>query len=218
MQRREFIRQGTIASVTGSAIINGLYMNSLFESSTGIPVNIDIPSPYLSKLVVKPVITAMYHTAVWEGPCRWKGETKEQELKAAANQLNSFRNFVNSDKIDRSLVSMLEPGQVFFVEDFKITEEEYKKIEEDSKKADVLLINPYGCSISNFDVASRYRKPVVISSGPSCRTVDVAAYCRSRGIECYIPDEIEDINQIFSLLKARNRLEMAIGLQHCRNQ
>ncbi|MBK9391723.1 MAG: hypothetical protein IPN68_16605 [Bacteroidetes bacterium] len=203
MHRREFLRQGTIATVTGSAIINGLYMNSLFGNSSGIPINIDIPSPYLSKLIVKPVITAMYHTSVWEGPCRWKGETQEQELKAAENQFNYFKKFVSSDKIDKSIVTVLEPGQVFFVEDFKIKEEEYKKIEEDAKKADVLLINPYGCSISNFEVASRYKKPVVISSGPSCRTVDVAAFCRSRGIECYIPDEVEDINQIFTLLKAR---------------
>ncbi len=67
MHRREFIRQGAIATVSGPAIINGLYMNKLFESSTGIPVQIDIPSPYLDKLIVKPVMTAMYHTAVWEG-------------------------------------------------------------------------------------------------------------------------------------------------------
>jgi len=203
MYRREFIKQGTIATVTGSAIINGLYMNSLFESTTGIPINIDIPSPYLSKLTVKPVMTAMYHTDVWEGPCRWKGETKEQELKAAANQFEAFNSFIMSDRIDKSIVSIFEAGQIFFVEDFRIKEEEYRKIDEDAKKADVLLINPYGCSVSNFDVAARYNKPVVISSGPSCRTVDVAAYCRSKGIECYIPDEVEDINQIFTLLKAR---------------
>ncbi len=203
MYRREFIRQGTIATVTGSAIINGLYMNSLFESTTGIPINIDIPSPYLSKLTVKPVMTAMYHTDIWEGPCRWKGETKEQELKAAASQFEAFKGFIKSDRIDRSNVSLYEAGQIFFVEDFRIREEEYMKIDEDAKKADVLLINPYGCSVSNFDIAARYNKPVVISSGPSCRTVDIAAYCRSKGIECYIPDEVEDINQIFSLLKAR---------------
>ena len=203
MHRREFIKQGTIASVTGPAIINSLYMNSLFQSNTGIPVNIDIPSPYLSKLNVKPIITAMYHTDVWEGPCRWKGETKEQELKAAENQYNAFRDFVNSNKIDKSIVNILEPGQIFFVEDFRIKEEEYRKIDEDARNADVLLINTYGCSISNFEVAVRYGKPVVISSGPSCRTVDVAAYCRSKGIECYIPDEVEDLNQIFTLLKAR---------------
>ncbi|HUX96744.1 MAG TPA: hypothetical protein VMV47_13500 [Bacteroidales bacterium] len=203
MYRREFIKQGTIATVTGSAIINGLYMNSLFESTTGIPINIDIPSPYLSKLTVKPVMTAMYHTDVWEGPCRWKGETKEQELKAAANQFEAFNSFIMSDRIDKSIVSIFEAGQIFFVEDFRIKEEEYRKIDGDAKKADVLLINPYGCSVSNFDVAARYNKPVVISSGPSCRTVDVSAYCRSKGIECYIPDEVEDINQIFTLLKAR---------------
>jgi hypothetical protein len=203
MHRREFIRQGTIATVTGSAIINGLYLNNLFESSTGIPINIDIPSPYLNKLTVKPVLTAMYHTAVWEGPCRWKGETKEQELKAAADQFESFKKSINSEKIDKSIINMLEPGQIFFVEDFKIKEEEYRKIDEDARKADVLLINPYGCSISDYEVASRYNKPVVLSWGPNCRTVDVAAYCRSKGIECYIPDEVEDINQIFTLLKAR---------------
>lgn len=203
MHRREFIRQGTIATVTGSAIVNSLYMNNLFESTTGIPINIDIPSPYLSKLAVKPVMTAMYHTSVWEGPCRWKGETKEQELKAAENQFSSFRKFLDNGSIDKSVVTIMDPGQLFFVEDFKIREEEYRKIDEDAKRADVLLINPYGCSISNYDVAARYKKPVVISSGPSCRTVDVAAYCRSKGIECYIPDEVEDINQIFTLLKAR---------------
>ena len=203
MKRREFIRQGTLASITGSAIVNGLYMNNLFESSTGIPVNIDLPSPYLNKLVVKPVMTAMYHTEVWEGPCRWKGETKEQEIKAASDQFEAFRRSINDGNINKSAVTMLEPGQVFFVEDFKITEAEYKKIEDDARKADVLYINPYGCSISNYDVAARYKKPVVINSGPSCRTVDVAAFCRSRGIECYIPDAVEDVNQIFTLLKAR---------------
>jgi len=93
MYRREFIKNGTIATITGSAIINGLYMNNLFESNTGIFLSIDIPSPYLSKLAVKPVMTAMYHTAVWEGPCRWKGETKEEELKAAAIQFESLRLF-----------------------------------------------------------------------------------------------------------------------------
>ena len=203
MKRREFIRQGTLASITGSAIVNGLYMNNLFESSTGIPVNIDLPSPYLNKLVVKPVMTAMYHTEVWEGPCRWKGETKEQEIQAASDQFEAFRRSINDGNINKSAVTMLEPGQVFFVEDFKITEAEYKKIEDDARKADVLYINPYGCSISNYDVAARYKKPVVINSGPSCRTVDVAAFCRSRGIECYIPDAVEDVNQIFTLLKAR---------------
>jgi hypothetical protein len=203
MHRREFIKQSTIAGITGSAIINDLYMNNLFESSTGIPVNIDIPSPYLDKLVVKPVMTAMYHTAVWEGPCRWKGETKEQELKAAADQFEGFKKSISNGNIDKSIVSMLEPGQLFFVEDFKIKEEEYRKIDEEARKADVLLINPYGCSISDYAVATRYNKPVVLSWGPNCRTVDVAAYCRSQGIECYIPDAVEDINQIFTLLKAR---------------
>ncbi len=203
MHRREFLKQGAIATVTGPAVIKGLYMNSLFESSTGIPVNIDIPSPYLDKLIVKPVMTAMYHTAVWEGPCRWKGESKEAELRAATDQFDSFKKSIDSGIYDKSLATFLEPGQINFVEDFKITEEEFRKIDEDARKADVIYLNPYGCSVADYAVAARYNKPVILSWGPNCRTVDVAAYCRSHGLECYIPDEVENLTQILSLLKAR---------------
>lgn len=52
MYRRDFIKKTTLASVTGPSIINGLYMNRLFEGSTGVTVNIDVPGPYLNRLVV----------------------------------------------------------------------------------------------------------------------------------------------------------------------
>jgi hypothetical protein len=194
MKRRDFIKKSTIASVTGSAIINGLYMNNLFENSTGVAVSIDIPSPYLNKLVVKPVLTSMYHTDIWEGPCRWKGATMEEEKKSAAVDFENFRNKVKDGSLDKSVADVLEPGQILFVEDFKIKEEEFKKIEEDAKKADVLYINPSGCSISNYNVAKRYNKPVVLTNGINCRTVDISAYCRSKGLECYIPNSIEETN------------------------
>jgi hypothetical protein len=203
MDRRNFIRKGAAASITGPAIINGLYMNHLFKSSTGITPGIDIPSPYLNKLVVKPVLTSMYHTAVWEGPCRWKGESRENELNAAREYFEDFRKKVNDDSIDKSVVEMLEPGQVFFVEDFVIKEEEFKKIDVDANNADVLYINPSGCSISDYDVAKRYNKPVVLTNGINCRTVDISAYCRSKGLECYVPNSVEETNQLFTLLKAR---------------
>jgi hypothetical protein len=203
MDRRDFIKKSAVAGVTGSAIINGLYSNDLFESSTGVATNIDIPSPYLNKLIVKPVLTSMYHTDIWEGPCRWKGETTEQELKNAAASLESFRKKVKDDSVDRSIVDMMEPGQILFMEDFIIKEEEFKKIDEDANKADVLYINPSGCSISNYDVAIRYKKPVVLTNGLNCRTVDVAAYFRSKGLECYVPNSPAETNQQFALLKAR---------------
>jgi hypothetical protein len=203
MQRRDFIKKSAVAGISGSSIINGLYMNNLFESSTGIANDIDILSPYLNRLVVKPVLTSMYHTGIWEGPCRFNVTTMEEEKKNAEIAFGNFRNDIKNNSLDKSVVDLMEPGQVLFVEDFKIREEEYKKIDEDAKKADVLYINPSGCSISNYDVAKRYNKPMVLTSGLSCRTVDISAYCRSNGLECYIPNSAEEANQLFTLLKAR---------------
>ena len=201
--KKRIYKKTAVASVTGSAVIKSLYLNDLFESSTGMARNIDIPSPYLNKLVVKPILTSMYHTTVWEGPCRWKGEPREEELKIAAKDLDNLSKAVKDSSIDKSIVDMLEPGQVFFMEDYVIREEEFKKIEEDANKADVLYINPRGCSISNYNVAIRFKKPVVLSGGLSCRTVDISAYFRSKGLECYIPNSPEETNQQFALLKAR---------------
>jgi hypothetical protein len=203
MERRDFIKKSAAAGVSGSAIINGLYMNHLFESSTGVAMNIDIPSPYLNKVVVKPIIASMYHTDIWEGPCRFSVASMETEKN---NALQSFKGFISSvkeGKIDKSIVDFMEPSQIMFVEDFKISEEEYKKIEEDSKKADILYINPAGSSICAYDIARRYNKPVVLSRGFDCRTVDIAAYLRSHGLECHIANTIEETNQLFTLLKAR---------------
>jgi hypothetical protein len=203
MHRRDFIKKSAAAGVTGSAIINGLYMNNLFASPAGISQKIDIPSPYLNRLLVKPVMTSMYHTGVWEGPCRFNVATMQEEKKNAADSFASFSLEIKNSSLDRSIVDMQEPGQLLFVEDFKIGEEEFRKIEEDARKADVLYVNPSGCSISNYDVARRYHKPVVISSGLNCRSVDVSAYCRSHGLECYVPDSVDETNQLFAVLKAR---------------
>ena len=201
MQRREFLRKSAVAGVTGSAVISGLYGNSLFNSNGGLPV--DIPSPYLSKLIVKPIITGMYHTDIWEGPCRFNVASMEQEKAAALRSFDSFADNIRKGAFNRSDVTFLEPSQILFVEDFKIKESEYKKISDDAHKADVLFIMPDGSSIATFDIAKRYNKPVVISSGLNCRSVDISAYCRSNGLECYIPNSQEEINDTFNLLKTR---------------
>jgi len=203
MNRRTFIKSGAVAGITGSAVIQHLYSNRLFGASTGLLDTIDIPSPYLNRLVVKPVMTNMYHTGVWEGPCRWQQETKEQELANARQAFESFRKRLANPAFDNAVVTFNEPGQIFFIEDFVIREEEFSKIDEEAKKADVLYISPIGCSISNYKVAARYNKPVVLSNGISCRTVDVSAYLRSHGMECHLPNSETEANQVFTLLKAR---------------
>jgi hypothetical protein len=203
MYRRDFIKTTTLASVTGSSIINGLYMNRLFEGSTGIPVNIDVPSPYLNRLVVKPILTSMYHTDIWEGPCRFDVASSENEKKAALKSFDGFIRTLNNKPFNKSNVDLLEPGQVMFVEDFKISEDDFKKLGEDADKADVLYINPQGSSIAAYDIARRFNKPVILSGNLSCRTVDISAFCRSNGLECYVPNSFEETDDMMTLLKAR---------------
>lgn len=201
MHRRDFIRTSAVAGVTGSAVISGLYRNTLYNTPGALPV--DIPSPYLNKLIIKPVITGMYHTDIWEGPCRFNVASMEDEKKAALKAFESFSKTISDGPFDKSDVTFLEPSLILFVEDFKITEAEYKKISDDARKADVLYISPDGSSIAAFDIAKRYNKPVVLSSGLNCRSVDVSAYCRSNGLECYVPNSPAETGQIFNLLKAR---------------
>jgi hypothetical protein len=125
MYRRDFIRTTAVAGVTGSAVINGLYRNTLFGDATGLPP--DIPSPYLSKLVVKPVITGMYHTDIWEEPCRFNVASMDEEKKAALKAFGNFGDTIRNGDFNRSDIAFLEPSQILFVEDFKITEEEFKR-------------------------------------------------------------------------------------------
>jgi L-fucose isomerase-like protein len=205
MKRRNFIKNSVGAAIAGPAVINGLYMNRLFAGPDGqLPV-IDIPSPHLNRLIVKPIMTQMYHTDEWEGPCRFNVVPMEEEKRRA---LNSFDNFTqrigkNDFNIDKGNVEMLEPGLILFVEDFRITDEEYAKIDSDARKADVLFIDPSGASIATFRIAKRYNKPVVFPWNLNCRTVDIAAYCRSNGIEAFIPDPETEVNEILALLRAR---------------
>lgn len=201
MHRRDFIKQGAAAGITGSAVINNLYMNTLFAGSSHI--KIDIPSPYLNKLIVKPVLASMYHTDVWEGPCRFNVASVNEEKNNALKSFENFRNSIKNNSFDKLTVDFLEPSQILFVEDFKISEAEFSRIDEDAKKADVLYLNPSGSSICAFDIAKRYNKPLVLSMGLNCRTVDISAYCRSKGFECYVPNSSVESNQLFTLLKAR---------------
>ena len=205
MERRNFIKGTVGAAITGSAVINGLYMNQLLANPNVDFPKIDIPSPHLDRLVVKPIMTQMYHTDEWEGPCRFNVVPMEEEKKRA---LNSFENFSNKIKnngfdIDYANVEMLDPALIMFVEDFKITYDQYEKIDADARKADVLFMDPSGASIATFKIAKKYNKPIVFSWRTNCRVVDIAAYCRSNGIEAYVPDTELDTNEIFALLRAR---------------
>ena len=205
MNRRKFIKNSIGVTVTGSTIINSLYMpHASAKSIYDFPVS-GIPSPHLNKLKVKPIMTNMYHTDEWEGPCRFNVVSTEEEKKRAYDAFNIFQSEIKSNKVEFDLnnVDALDPELILFVEDFKISDEEYQKIDQDSREADVLFINPSGSSIATYDIARKYNKPVIISSDLNCRTVDIAAYGRSQGMEIFALNSNKERNEIMTLLRAR---------------
>ena len=140
MKRRDFIRKSATAGITGSAIINNLYMNKLFAGPEGFSLSLkDIPSPYLNRLTVKPIMAGMYHTDIWEGPCRFRVASMEQEKNSALRSFENFSTALKNNKFDQSGVEVLEPTQILFVEDFIIKEEEWIKIDADARNADVVI-------------------------------------------------------------------------------
>ena len=205
MNRRKFMKNSIGITVTGTTIINSLYVPGASARSLYDMPPIAIPSPHLNKLKVKPIMTNMYHTDVWEGPCRFNVVSQEEEKKRAVDSFGRFEKNVkdNSIGLDRTIVDMMDPELILFVEDFKITEEDYKKIEKDASEADVLYIVPDGSSIATYDLAKRFNKPVVIASDLNCRTVDITAYCHSKGVEAYALNSNEERNEIMTLLRAR---------------
>jgi len=205
MDRRNFIKNSMGIAVAGTTLVNGLYVPHALASRFGdLPV-IDIPSPHLTKLVLKPVMTNMYHTAEWEGPCRFNVVSSEEEKKRALNGFSSFSDRLkkNDFALDLMNVELKDPSLLLFVEDFKLNEADLKKLDKEMTDADAIFMDPSGSSKAAFDIAVRYKKPLVFSWGLNCRIVDISAYCRSLGLEAFTPNSTKETNEILALLRAR---------------
>ncbi len=205
MKRRKFIRNSIGATVAGSAMVNGLYFPPASGAGPYDLPSTGIESPHLTRLVVKPVMTNMYHTDIWEGPCRFNVTTVEDEKKAVQRQFGNFSRQLEEHAfgLDRENCRVMDPGLVVFVEDFEIPGEEFSKIDKDAREADVLYIWPGGSSTMVYEIAARYNKPVILAWGINCRTVDISSYCRSMGIETFIPHTPEETAELVSVLRAR---------------
>lgn len=192
-------------AVTGTTMVNGFYVPDHSVSRFNSLPLIDIPSPHLTRLVLKPVMTNMYHTAEWEGPCRFNVVSSAEEKKRA---FNSFANFSerlskNEFNLDPHNVELMDPSLLLFVEDFKLNDSDLNKLDQDMAVADAIFIDPSGASKATYDLAARYKKPVIFAWGLNCRIVDISAYCRSLGLEAFTPNSTEETNEILALLRAR---------------
>jgi len=208
MERRNFIcgSLGALATIpfAGAPFKSVLDLQNIFKDEfplCGI-------NPQSSKLNLKPIMTNMIHSGVWEGPCRNNVVTVDEETRRVNESFAQWCESIMSRESAVNLkdINLMSPSLVIFNEDFKIYPDQFEKIDQDAVDADAILINPAGASIPTFSIAEKYRKPVVSAWGLNCRTVDIAAYTRSHGLEMFIPNDSEEMRLVLNGLRARKLL------------
>jgi len=195
MNRREFL-EGSLGAVVAAGAMAGR-AGAQDDSNDGLV------SPRHVKLAVRPVMTNMVHTGVWEGPCRWRAVGVEEERTHAEARFARWPKQLAARLGSQPGVELLPPVHVTFDEQFKLTTEQAARLTRDGRQPDVLLVAPHGASVMAFHVAKQLEKPMVLDCGLSCRTVDVAAYARSMGIETFVPARDEELGRLLVLLRAR---------------
>lgn len=197
MNRREML--GGLASLAAP----GLAGADLQSCEPCVAVHPPAPRSPHRKLRVKPVMTNMVHSDVWEGPCRFNVVTVEKE---AANVKAQYARWVERVKGGAfqfgPAVEQLDPHLIVFDEAFTLPAAGLLPLDQEQERIDAFFIAPDGASFATPDLARRYRKPVVLF-GLNCRTVDVAAYARTQGEEVLVAADNAELERTFSLLRAR---------------
>jgi hypothetical protein len=204
MKRRDFLGDMGLAAA-GSLMISdstNAKTNQRIEFAKG-PTD----RPLDIQITVKPVYSPIYHSDVWEGPCRptagngpkqektedgsfdpaarWSiaayGKTPEQERADAQAGVKEFTESLRTNLSPD--VQLLDPVLLEYSEDFWIHPEQLAKLEPDRDKVDVYVFTgtllPFPATI----IAETFKKPVVIGGGFSGR--DAVAYMKTRGLEGY---------------------------------
>ncbi|MCL4201197.1 MAG: hypothetical protein KJ000_01795 [Pirellulaceae bacterium] len=201
MKRREFLATGIGTLAVAAAMQQHLRGDGALAA--GLPALDDLPSPMTTTLNIKPVMTNIVHTGVWEGPCRWRGASVEEE-KAGAQQ--SFARWSadlrNSELGQRADVRCLEPAQILFDESFVVPQAEWDKLTPDAAETDAFFLHPAGSSVSAFEIGDRFGKPILLK-GLGCRNADIAAYTKSKGNEALVAADDREFSHLLSLLQAR---------------
>ncbi len=205
MKRRDLLT-GSLAAVAGTTVAARPAQSPAQSAPSCAPCAVSVfppaPSPR-AKLRIKPVMTNMIHTGVWEGPCRFNVVTVDQETE---NVKRWYENWTKSlQKGDFPFgpgADVLDPSLITFNEDFTLPAAALADLERDARSADVLFIAPDGSSNAAFDLVHRFRKPGILY-GLNCRTVDVAAYARSQGDEILIAQDKEELRRTIDLLRIR---------------
>jgi len=207
MNRRSFLQTGIGTFVAGSAALQGCRTASDASSSitlSGASVAWSQSLVRPTRINLKPVMTDIVHTDVWEGPCRFSVMTPSEEMAAAQKRFKRWADDIQAGSLglDPEDVKILEPVHVTFSEDFVLKRDQLNKLRKDRAETDVFFVAPHGSSIASFDVGKAYHKPVILR-GLNCRTVDICAYSRSHGLEVFVPNSNEELRKLVRLLRAR---------------
>jgi hypothetical protein len=207
MNRRNFLQTSIGTLVAGNAAFQGCPATSdapsrLVPSSATTAWNQTLASQ--TRINLKPVMTNIIHTGVWEGPCRFNVQSPSEERAAAQKRFSEWAAEIktNSLGLDAEDVNILEPVHITFSEDFVLKPRELNKLKKGRSETDAFFIAPHGSSIASFDIGKEFHKPVILR-GLNCRTVDICAYSRSNGVEVFVPHNTEELRKLISLLCAR---------------
>lgn len=205
MKRRELLT-GSLKLVAGSSLLTHAMSAAAQQAVECIPCAPapfpSVPSP-AAKLRVKPIMTNMIHSGVWEGPCRFNVVTVAKEKENVERSYEDWTKAVrNGDYPFGTGAEVLEPTLVTFNEDFTLPAAAFAELDRDARSADVFFIAPQGSSNAAFDIVHRFRKPGVLF-GINCRTVDVSAYAKTQGEEILIAQDAGELRRTMDLLRAR---------------
>lgn len=197
MNRRQML--GGLATLAAPALPGA----DLQNCEPCVAVHPPAPRSPHRKLRVKPVMTNMVHTDVWEGPCRFNVVSVAKEAENAKNWYARWVERLKGNAFQFGpAVERLEPHLILFDEAFTLPAAGLLPLDQENDRIDAFFVSPDGASFATPDLARRYHKPIVIS-GLNCRTVDVAAYARTIGEEVLVAADNTELERMFSLLRAR---------------
>jgi len=207
MNRRSFLQTSIGTLVASNAALQGCRTTSDAPSHPALSAASTAWSQTLAsqtRINLKPVMTNIIHTGVWEGPCRFNVQSPSEEMAAAQKSFKEWAADIKTNGLglDAEDVTILEPVHITFSEDFVLKPQELNKLKKDSLEIDVFFIAPHGSSIASFDIGKEFHKPIILR-GLNCRTVDICAYSRSNGIEVFVPHNTKELCKLISLLCAR---------------
>jgi len=205
MNRRDFLGTG-LGSVVAATAATGAAAPGAADAQPGPsdPATGDgVSSPADVKLHVKPVMTNILHSDLWEGPCRWASVPPETEKAQAEKRFAGWAKQMKEGGFGRrDDVEVLEPVHITFSEDFVLKPEQLDQLKPDLARADAYFIYPAGSSVAAFEIARYTGRPILLT-GLGCRNVDIAAYTRNRGFEAIVPADGKELDGVLTLLRAR---------------